>query len=59
MKMEKKSYYNKDIEEELVQEYQKTIRGLLIRLAKKEKEIKKLKEVLNNENIKEWKRSSM
>lgn len=47
MKMEKKSYYNKDIGEELVQEYQKTIRGLLIRLAKKEKEIKKLKEVLN------------
>ena len=45
-KTEKKSYFNPKIAEELVQEYKKTINGLLIRLAKKEKEIKKLKENL-------------
>lgn len=46
-KMEKKLYYNVEIVEELIAEYKKTINGLLIRLAKKEKEIKKLKENLN------------
>ena len=43
----KKPYFDPKIAEELVQEYKKTINGLLIRLAKKEKEIKKLKEALS------------
>lgn len=56
----KKPYFNPQIAEELVQEYKKTITGLLIRLAKKEKEIKKYKEALSkDEGTEEWKRSDM
>ena len=60
MKTEKKLYYNEKIGEELIAEYKKTINSLLIRLAKKEKEIKKYKEALSkDEGTKEWKRSNM
>lgn len=42
----KKNYFNSKIAEELINEYKKTITSLLIRLAKKEKELNKIKENL-------------
>ena len=51
---------NEEVSIELLEEYKKTINSLLIRLAKKEKEIKKYKEALSkDEGFKEWKRSNM
>lgn len=42
----KKKYFDTKIAEELINEYKKTITSLLIRLAKKENELKKIKENL-------------